>query len=412
MQTGVLEKPVAGAVPVKNIVEDSPNKMFIGGISKFITSEMLMEIASAFGPLKAFHFEDNAHLHSPCAFVEYADQSVTVKACVGLNGMKLGGQVLTVTQATPDVSLVGNHGNQPYYGTPVHARPLLEKPTQVLKLSNVLDPHSLPSLSESELEEILEDIRLECARFGVVKSINIIKQTEMPTSSETVEATREAKSMADEATKEASPMADEATKEASPMADEAIKEASPMADETTKGANPTADEAAKEANPTADVAPKEADPMADEAANEDKPMVDEATIEANPMADEVTERSCSDKLQQHEELAGENNSYTEPEKVNRVNGIIGNKHENKTGKDETCDDIEKENRSLKVESDDTMKNISDLIDAFEVGCVFVEYKRTEASSMAAHCLHGRVFDGRSVSVEYVAYDVYRTRFQK
>ncbi|KAM0065054.1 putative RNA recognition motif domain, nucleotide-binding alpha-beta plait domain superfamily [Helianthus debilis subsp. tardiflorus] len=344
--TGVSEKPVAAAVSVKNVVEDSPNKMFIGGISKVITPEMLMEIASAFGPLKAYHFEGNAHLHSPCAFVEYADQSVTVKACVGLNGMKLGGQVLTVTQATPDASLVGNHGDLPFYGTPVHAQPLLEKPTQVLKLNNVLDPHSLPSLSESELEEILEDIRLECARFGVVKSINIVKQAEMPTNLETIEVTKEAKPVADEATKEA------------------------------------------------------------------KPEADEATIEANLMAEEVTERSCSDKLQQHEEPTDENNSHTEPEKINGDGDIVSNKHENKTGKDETCNVIETESRLLKVESHETMKNISDLIDAFEVGCVLVEYKRTEASSTAAHCLHGRVFDGRSVSVEYVAYDVYCTRFRK
>ncbi|KAL8260084.1 hypothetical protein R6Q59_028037 [Mikania micrantha] len=355
--TGVSEKPVVGAVPVKNIVEDTPNKMFIGGISKVITSEMLMEIASAFGRLKAYHFEDNAYLHSPCAFVEYADQSVTVKACVGLNGMKLGGQVLTVTQATPDASLMENHGAQPFYGTPVHARPLLEKPTQVLKLNNVLDPHTLPSLSESELEEILEDIRLECARFGMVKSINIIKQNNIPTMSETVEVSKEANSMADEATKK-----------------------------------------------------------------------------ANSVADEVTAPSCSDKPQQHEEPADGNNSQHEPEKVNGSGGMDGNKHVNKTEKDETCDitmtdhvvetqnlenlkrtdDHENKTESLNLETCDTMNNniSSDVINIFEVGCVLVEYKRTEASSMAAHCLHGRVFDGRSTSVEYVAYDVYCKRFRK
>ncbi|KAI3676839.1 hypothetical protein L1987_86453 [Smallanthus sonchifolius] len=375
--TGVSEKPVAGAVPVKNIVEDSPNKIFIGGISKVITSEMLMEIASAFGPLKAYHFEDHSHLHSRCAFVEYADQSVTVKACVGLNGMKLGGQVLTVTQATPDASLAGNHGNRSFYGTPVHAQPLLEKPTQVLKLNNVLDPHSLPSLSESELEEILEDIRLECVRFGLVKSINIIKQTNMPTSSEIGQVTKEANSMVDEVTKEANFMAEDVTNEVNSIADELTKE-------------------------------------------------------ANSMVDKVTESSCSDEPHQP---VGENNSHNEPERVNGAGGIVGNKHEDKTGKDETCDDDitmvdrvvenqnlennlkptddnETETKSSKVESHDTKKSISDLINIFEVGCVLVEYKRTEASSMAAHCLHGRVFDGRSVSVEYVAYDDYCTRFHK
>lgn len=35
---------------------------------------------------------------------QYADQATTYKACAGLNGMKLGGQTLTVVQAIPDVA--------------------------------------------------------------------------------------------------------------------------------------------------------------------------------------------------------------------------------------------------------------------------------------------------------------------
>lgn len=49
---------------------------------------------------------------------------------------------------------------------------------------------------------------------------------------------------------------------------------------------------------------------------------------------------------------------------------------------------------------------------FEVGCVLVEFRRTEASCMAAHCLHGRTFDGRIVAVEYVPLKAYLERFPK
>lgn len=49
-------------------------------------------------------------------FFQYADQSITAKACAGLNGMKLGGQTLTVIQATTNkplsvccLSLLFNH---------------------------------------------------------------------------------------------------------------------------------------------------------------------------------------------------------------------------------------------------------------------------------------------------------------
>ncbi|KAL6587530.1 hypothetical protein OROMI_000508 [Orobanche minor] len=47
---------------------------------------------------------------------------------------------------------------------------------------------------------------------------------------------------------------------------------------------------------------------------------------------------------------------------------------------------------------------------FEPGSAFVEYRRPEAACMAAHCLHGRIFDGRVVTVGYVGKDLYQMRF--
>lgn len=49
---------------------------------------------------------------------------------------------------------------------------------------------------------------------------------------------------------------------------------------------------------------------------------------------------------------------------------------------------------------------------FEPGSVLVEYRRAEACCSAAHSLHGRLFDGRMVTVEYVAQSLYRARFTK
>lgn len=49
---------------------------------------------------------------------------------------------------------------------------------------------------------------------------------------------------------------------------------------------------------------------------------------------------------------------------------------------------------------------------FEPGSVIVEYRRPEAACMAAHCLHGRMFDGRVVTVEYVGHDLYRMGFHR
>lgn len=58
------------------------------------------------------------------------------------------------------------------------------------------------------------------------------------------------------------------------------------------------------------------------------------------------------------------------------------------------------------------EGIPNIGDSFEVGCVLVEFKREEGSCMAAHCLHGRRFDDRIVTVEYVDPDLYCKRFPK
>lgn len=73
--------------------------------------------------------------------------------------------------------------------------------------------------------------------------------------------------------------------------------------------------------------------------------------------------------------------------------------------------------SLAMESDATERgnneeHYRDIGQVFEPWCVLVEYGRKEDSCSAAHCLHGRLFDDRIVTVEYVALDLYRTRFPK
>ncbi|KAI3874756.1 hypothetical protein MKW98_019329 [Papaver atlanticum] len=69
--------------------------------------------------------------------LRYVDKSITLKASDGLNGMKLGGEVLSVVQATPDASIVGGIEEPPHFAIPEHAKPQFSKATKVLKLHNV-----------------------------------------------------------------------------------------------------------------------------------------------------------------------------------------------------------------------------------------------------------------------------------
>ncbi|VAI10537.1 unnamed protein product [Triticum turgidum subsp. durum] len=177
------KKPVEEEIKeASDVVADSPHKIFIAGISGVLSSEMLVEIVSSFGQLAAYHFVCNEDLGGRCAFLEYIDHSITNKACAGLNGMKLGGCILTAVQVFPNPLEVRNEAS-PFYGIPDSAKALLEEPTNVLQLKNVFDQEEFLALSKPELEEILEDVRMECARFGAVKSINIV---EYPASSDSI----------------------------------------------------------------------------------------------------------------------------------------------------------------------------------------------------------------------------------
>uniref|UniRef100_A0A0A9D5Z5 RRM domain-containing protein n=1 Tax=Arundo donax TaxID=35708 RepID=A0A0A9D5Z5_ARUDO len=103
---------------------------------------MLMEIVSAFGPLAAYRFLFNEELGGPCAFLEYTDHSITSKACAGLSGMKLGGCILTAVHVFPnppaELNFQVDNEASPFYGIPDNAKSLLEEPTKVLQLKDVV----------------------------------------------------------------------------------------------------------------------------------------------------------------------------------------------------------------------------------------------------------------------------------
>ncbi|KAL7209865.1 hypothetical protein ACSBR1_031435 [Camellia fascicularis] len=417
--TGGPDKSVAAVDSISDIVRDSPHKIFVGGISKAISSEMLMEIASAFGPLKAFHFEVNVDINEPCAFLEYVDQSVTIKACTGLNGMRLGGKMLTVVLATPDASSAENVGNSPFYSIPEHAKPLLEKPTQVLKLRNVLDPEALSSLSEPELEEILEDIRIECARFGIVKSVNVVKCDDCDTIPEKCEVSDDTGS----GSKGPDLNCTEHTRTviSGEPVDCDSQEIS-RSDPANIAKEPEVVDKAIEVDdicgdkPTADLMEDE---MCEPAQLDSKEALEDSACEdnSNAISLELNDQlNLNDQMECHDGDNADDNILTRDAEMENESMVQEKlKSEEANGKQqETSAEM---NRSVRMDSDNHEKNgnrerVFDLEDVFEPGCILVEYGRTETASVAAHCLNGRLFDNRVVTVGYVAYDIYRKRFPK
>jgi splicing factor U2AF subunit len=109
---------------VSTTVQDSPNKIYIGGLPTYLGDEQVMELLKSFGELKSFnlvkegagqtgaskvcvsmfvkHITDSSHHLSiqGFAFCEYVDTAVTDMAIAGLNGFNLADRVLTVQRAS------------------------------------------------------------------------------------------------------------------------------------------------------------------------------------------------------------------------------------------------------------------------------------------------------------------------
>lgn len=461
--TGVPQKSVVASDGIDNTVEDSPYKIFIGGISRTISSEMLMEIAKAFGPLKAYHFSMNSELNEPCAFLEYVDHSVTLKACAGLNGMKLGGKVLTVVQAVPDTALLDKDENTPLYRIPQHAKPLLEKHTEVLKLKNVVDANVLNFLSETEVEELLEDIRLECARFGSVKSINVVKQSQcslpsdpavMDTSCTLNEGNMEFGeecdrnnpfTRSDDPELEAGwscllnsdhhelevgvshiPNSDDHELEVGgphlPNSDEPVEtnsaeEAERCANVKTHVSEPTKGDSQKAGDDDALAGSNHSDDRHSEElikGDSSDPLPDDGSISAR-------ETDCQENSEaSHTAMVSERKDETanpSPLECLEISSESPVKEAIKSDEDNGNVDgpfepefSSKEELDAPVELEKKKEN--SILEMFDPDCVLVEFRRAEAACMAAHCLHGRLFDDRIVTVEYVPLDLYQTKFAK
>ncbi|KAK3930356.1 Splicing factor U2AF 50 kDa subunit [Frankliniella fusca] len=179
---GMSENPsvTVPAGVISTVVPDSPHKIFIGGLPNYLNEDQVKELLMSFGQLRAFNLvKDSATgLSKGYAFCEYFDVSMTDQAIAGLHGMQLGDKKLIVQRAS-----VGAKNAQIGQQAPVQIQvPGLTMvgaagpATEVLCLLNMVTPDELRD--EEEYEDILEDIREECSKYGVVRSLEIPRPIE------------------------------------------------------------------------------------------------------------------------------------------------------------------------------------------------------------------------------------------
>ncbi|XP_027036042.1 splicing factor U2AF 50 kDa subunit-like [Pocillopora damicornis] len=170
---------------VSTVVPDSPHKIFIGGLPNYLNEDQVKELLASFGELKAFNLvKDSATgLSKGYAFCEYVDLNITDVAITGLNGMQLGEKKLIVQRASvgaktnmnnPDaINMIPAQMQIP--GLDLSAN-LHNSATEVLCLMNMLDIEEL--MDDEEYEEIYEDVRAECSKYGTVVSLEIPRPVE------------------------------------------------------------------------------------------------------------------------------------------------------------------------------------------------------------------------------------------
>jgi len=165
---------------VSTVVPDSAHKLFIGGLPNYLNDDQVKELLTSFGPLKAFNLvKDSATgLSKGYAFCEYVDVNVNDQAIAGLNGMQLGDKKLLVQRASvgaKNATLTSVNQTPVTLQVPGLMNSSMNQmggiPTEVLCLMNMVAPEEL--LDDEEYEEILEDVREECSKYGQVKSIEI-----------------------------------------------------------------------------------------------------------------------------------------------------------------------------------------------------------------------------------------------
>ncbi|CAI9777734.1 unnamed protein product [Fraxinus pennsylvanica] len=159
---------------------EGPDRIFVGGLPYYFTEAQIRELLESFGPLRRFDLVKDRETGNSkgYAFCVYQDLSVTDIACAALNGIKMGDKTLTVkranqgtTQPKPEQESVLLHAQQQI----ALQRFILQQPgapaTKVLCLTEVVNPDELRD--DEDYEDILEDMRTECGKFGTLTNVVI-----------------------------------------------------------------------------------------------------------------------------------------------------------------------------------------------------------------------------------------------
>ncbi|CAK90407.1 unnamed protein product (macronuclear) [Paramecium tetraurelia] len=174
--------------------QEDNTRLYLGGLPTYLRDEDVMKLIQSFGTTKYFNLvkdtTSNTEISKGYCFFEYENTGSTAKALKALNNLQIGDKKLKIckVQGEPQQNKKINGREQPsnYAGSFLASCDLLRLPQiqQMLtipqsalipsKVVQFLNMCSVEDLYEDDLyEELMEDIRSECIRFGQIEKIEI-----------------------------------------------------------------------------------------------------------------------------------------------------------------------------------------------------------------------------------------------
>ncbi|KAG9134516.1 hypothetical protein Leryth_024132 [Lithospermum erythrorhizon] len=184
-----LNLAAAGLTPGMTSEADGVDRIFVGGLPYYFTETQIRELLESFGSLRGFDLVKDRDTGNSkgYGFCIYKDPAVTDIACAALNGLKLGDKTLTVRRATMSGQV---KSEQEYILAQAQQHIAMQRiamdageigistteiPTKVLCLSEAISAEELTD--DGEYEEILQDMKEECQKFGDLINVIIPRPT-------------------------------------------------------------------------------------------------------------------------------------------------------------------------------------------------------------------------------------------
>ena len=162
---------------VSKEVPDSTEKIVIKGLPTDLTSEDAMQLVEAFGQIQSWILvsETDSAESKGIAFTQFKDPSITPIALRQLDGIPVGGHPLSVSLACVGLLSTATAKENPSGAMGMVTSLASERGnvarSRVLLLLNMVTGDDL--MDADEYDDILQDVKHECDRFGKVLDLQI-----------------------------------------------------------------------------------------------------------------------------------------------------------------------------------------------------------------------------------------------